>query len=108
MTGTALYDQAADLYRKIFELGGKLNSSQASEFVLPGGAMELSFIVSYVLDIGAGEKQRLLEMTSTAERLSTLVTHMEDAISNLEQQLAYKTLMLKARGNGDLGKPHQE
>jgi hypothetical protein len=65
-------------------------------------------MVSYVLDIDHEEKQKLLEMTSTAERLRVLVSHLTNTIQKLEQQVAYKLIVAKVRGNGDLGKPHAE
>lgn len=103
-----LYEQVAELYRKAGELGGKVSGSERSEVVLPDSAVELSFMISYVLDLDAHDKQQLLEMTSTAGRLRSLVTHLDATIKKLEQQLAYKVLVSKVRGNGDLGKPHAE
>jgi uncharacterized protein involved in exopolysaccharide biosynthesis len=64
-------------------------------------------MVSYVLDIDSEEKQRLLEMDSTAERLRMLVAHLTDTLRKLEQQKAQKELMAKVRGNGDLGNPQK-
>jgi ATP-dependent Lon protease len=104
----SLYDQVSELYRKVGDLGGKVSGAERSELVLPESPVDLSFMVSYVLDIDHEEKQKLLEMTSTAERLRVLVSHLNDTIQKLEQQLAYKLLVSKVRGNGDLGKPHAE
>ena len=47
----------------------------------------------------------MLEMTSTAERLQVLVAHLTESIRKLQQQLAYKEVLAKVRGNGDLGMP---
>src|SRR5437667_90118 len=52
------------------------------------------------------EKQKLLEMDVTAERLRMLIAHLTDTIRKLEQQRANKEIMKKLRGNGDLGMPH--
>ena len=101
----ALYEQAAGLYRKVADLGRQIRGSEPGELVLPESPVDLSYMVSYVLDIAYEEKQKLLEMTSTSERLEVLVSHLEDSIRKLEQQLAYKHLAAKARGNGDLGHP---
>ncbi len=103
-----LYEQVAELYRKLAELGAALSGSSASELTLPDSAIDLSYMVSYVLDIDYEEKQRLLEMTSTAERLRVLVAHLMDSIRKMEQQIAYKRLITKTRGNGDLGLPGTE
>lgn len=104
----SLYDQVAELYRKVCEIGQKLTTTEQSEVVLPESASDLSYMVSYVLDIDSEEKQKLLEMNSAAERLRVLVNHLTEAIRKLEQQLAYKAIVGKVRGNGDLGKPHAE
>ncbi|PYS53994.1 MAG: ATP-dependent protease [Acidobacteria bacterium] len=103
-----LYDKVADLYRKVSQLSAKLSASQESELTLPESPADLSFIVSYILDLDSEEKQKLLEMTSTDERLRALVNHLADTIRKLEQQIAYKELVGKVRGNGDLGKPNME
>jgi hypothetical protein len=65
-------------------------------------------MVSYVIDIDSEEKQKLLEMDSTSERLRMLLAHLSEVTRKLEDQRAYKDLMAKVRGNGDLGKPHTE
>lgn len=104
----ALYEQAAELYRKVADLGRQIRGSEPGELVLPESPVDLSYMVSYVLDIDYEEKQKLLEMTSTSERLEVLVSHLGDSIRKLEQQLAYKQLVAKVRGNGDLGHPKAE
>ena len=101
----AFYGQVSDLYRQVGELGSKLSGSPQTELALPESPTDLSYMIAYVLDIDAEEKQKMLEMTSTAERLQVLVTHLTESIRKLEQQLAYKELLTKVRGNGDLGKP---
>ena len=85
-----------------------LSASKESELALPESPVDLSFMVTYVLDLDSEEKQKLLEITSTGERLRALVNHLTDAIRKLEQQIAYKELVGKVRGNGDLGKPNVE
>jgi len=102
----SLYDQVSALYRKVAELGTKLSGTQESEMVLPESPADLSYMVSYVLDIDSEDKQKLLEMTSTAERLQVLENHLAETIRKMEQQVAYKGLVRKVRGNGDLGKPN--
>jgi ATP-dependent Lon protease len=102
----ALYEQVAELYRSVVNLSAKLSGSQEAELVLPDSATDLSYMVSYVLDIDSEEKQKLLEMDSTAERLRMLLAHLTDALRKLEQQRAEKEIMTKVRGNGDLGRPH--
>jgi ATP-dependent Lon protease len=102
----SLHEGVRELYRKVFDLGSRLNADQVSELILPDSAADLSFMISYVLDIPAEAKQELLEMTSAARRLHALVAHLDDTVRKLEQQIAFKELVGKVRGNGDLGNPH--
>jgi Lon protease-like protein len=102
----SLYEQVADLYRSVANLSAQLSGSQQPEMVLPESSPDLSYMVSYVLDIDFEEKQTLLEIDSTAERLRMLLAHLTETIRKLEQQRAHKEIMLKVRGNGDLGFPH--
>jgi ATP-dependent Lon protease len=104
----SLYEQVAELYRSVASLSATLSGSQEAELSLPDSATDLSFMVSYVLDIDSEEKQKLLEMDSTGERLRMLLAHLTETLRKLEQQRAHKELMAKVRGNGDLGKPHTE
>jgi Lon protease-like protein len=104
----SLYEQVAELYRAVASLSAKLSGSQPADLTLPDSATDLSYMVSYVLDIDSEDKQKLLEMTSTAERLRMLVAHLTDTLKKLEQQRIYKDTALRVRGNGDLGKPHKE
>jgi Lon protease-like protein len=103
----ALHQEVAGLYRKVAVLGAQLGGAEESEVALPESAVDLSYVVSYVLDIDSEEKQKLLEMTSSGERLRVLVGFLKDAIHKMEQQLAYKGLVAKVRGNGDLGRPNR-
>ena len=62
-------EQVAELYRSVANISAKLSGSQETELVLPESASDLSYLVSYVLEIDSEEKQKLLEMDSTGERL---------------------------------------
>jgi ATP-dependent Lon protease len=104
----SLYEQVSDLYRQVGALGAKVSGSPQTEFVLPESPTDLSYMVAYVLDIESEEKQKMLEMTSTAERLQVLVAHLTESIRKLQQQLAYKEVLTRVRGNGDLGRPGKE
>jgi Lon protease-like protein len=103
-----LYEQVVDLYRSVAELSAKLGGSEQPELALPESGADLSFMVSYVLDLDSEEKQKLLEMNSTPERLRMLVAHLTETLRKLEAQRAYKEVVAKVRGNGDLGPPHSE
>src|SRR6185503_16235504 len=104
----SLYEQVAELYRSVTNLSARLSGSQETDVALPESAVDLSYMVGYVLDIESEEKQKLLEMDSTTERLRMLLAHLTETLRKLEQQRAHKELMSKVRGNGDLGKPHTE
>jgi len=98
----------SDLYRQVGEMSSRLSGSPQAELVLPESPTDLSYMVAYVLDIDAEEKQKMLEMTSTAERLQVLIVHLNETIRKLEQQIAYKEVLTKVRGNGDLGNPRRD
>jgi Lon protease-like protein len=100
-----LREDLSALYVKAFALGVELNLVPASELKLPDSSRELSFMLSYALDIDAESKQKLLELKSTEQRLRELLVYTEDAVRKLERQLAYKRVVRKVRGNGDLGRP---
>jgi len=100
-----MQEEVSELYRKVAELGAKIDSTEEPETALPESPTDLSYMISYILDIDPEAKQKLLEMTSAAERLRSLVPHLTESIQKLQQQLALKEIMHKVRGNGDLGKP---
>jgi len=108
LSAESLYNQVAELYRSVAQLSGKLSGSQESEVILPEDAIDLSYMVSYVLDIESEDKQKLLEMDSTSERLRLIVAHLTDTIRKLEEQQVRRRVMEKVRGNGDLGMPHDK
>jgi len=101
-----LYDQVAELYRSVAEASARLSEAEQPELNLPESGTDLSYMVSYVLDIDSEEKQKLLEMNSTPERLRMLVAHLTETLQKLEAQRQYRDVVAKVRGNGDLGNPH--
>jgi ATP-dependent Lon protease len=101
----SLYNEVSELYKKFIELSTKIDSSEETESTIPESPSDLSFVISYVLDIDSETKQKLLEMTSSAERLRALIPLVNEAIRKIEQQIALNEMMHKVRGNGDLGKP---
>jgi Lon protease-like protein len=103
----SLYGKVSDLYRRIAVLGRELSGSPQAELVLPESPTDLSYMVSYILDIDSEEKQKMLEMRSTSERLQSLVVHLTETIGTFEKQIVYKKVQTKVRGNGDLGKPER-
>ena len=103
-----LYEQVAELYRSVAELSAKLSGSEQAEVILPESSTDLSYMVSYVLDIDSEEKQKLLEMKSTAERLRMLVAHLTDNISKTilnEFVLSYSTSHFRGTNLGSWQRP---
>ena len=101
----SLSREVGELYMEVYRKGLSLTGERAGKLELPDSASDLSFMVSYVLDMDMEEKQRLLEMTSTRERLSSLVTSLRHANERLEKQIHQRKIIETARGNGDLGRP---
>ncbi len=104
----ALAGEVGELYREAYSKGLALTGERPGKLELPDSAADLSFMVSYVLDMDFQEKQNLLEMTSTRERLGALVAYLKHANERLEKQIHQKHIVETARGNGDLGKPGAE
>ena len=104
----SLSREVGELYMEAYRKGLKLNGEREGKLELPESASELSFMVSYVLDMDTEDKQRLLEMTSTRERLSSLVTCLRHANEQLEKEIHLRKIVETARGNGDLGRPGRE
>jgi Lon protease-like protein len=104
----SLYEQVAAQYRQLAALSSELNETVPTELTLTDSATDLSFMLAYILDIDSEEKQKMLEMTSTSERLQVLVLHLTETITDFEKQIKIKKIQTKARGNGDLGKPGKE
>jgi hypothetical protein len=99
------YQRVSKLYRKATELTSQLKDMEIPQLDLPDSPVALSYMVSYVLDLGAERKQELLETTSTLFRLRSLIEDLDTAISQLQSQVVRKGLAHKAIRNGDLGKP---
>jgi ATP-dependent Lon protease len=101
----SLAQQTARFYLEAYQKGLELTGKQGGELRLPGSAIELSFMVAYVLDLELETKQSLLEMNSARERLRVLIRYLRDANDKLDQQLRRKRTGEIATRNGDLGRP---
>ena len=102
----AAFDEVSIRYKQAMELTSQLKEAEIPDVDLPDSALALSYMVSYVLDLSPSRKQELLETTSTLVRLRGLAMDLEKILSGLQEQLKRKGLAHKAKGNGDLGKPH--
>jgi ATP-dependent Lon protease len=97
--------QLAELYLDAYRKGLELTGERPGEIELPESPVELSFMVPYVLDIGAEAKQALLESLSTHDRLVELIDYLKGANDRLSRQLELNRVNAKVRGNGDMGRP---
>ena len=101
----SLGEEMAKLYLEAYQKGLELTGKQPGQIRLPASAVDLSYMVAYVLDMEFDDKQSLLEMTSTRERLSVLIRYVRAANERLDEQLRRKRTAETASGNGDLGQP---
>lgn len=101
----ARWSIAGDLFRKALELGRSLAGEPQEETVLPESATALSFAISYALDLAVADKQELLELVSTSQRLDRVLPTLETTVRDLEKQVAQKKVQNQVRGNGRLRHP---
>lgn len=90
-------------YLEAYAKGLELTGDSPQNIQLPTSPGDLSFMVAYVLDMKAEEKQYLLETTSTRVRLEALIGYLEKANERLTEQVARKKAADVARNNGHLG-----
>ena len=94
---------AASLFKRVVAANQKLKgggAERAEEPELPEEPEALSFIIAASLDLKPEEKQALLEMTVTADRLSHLTSLLERLVTAYERRAAAQGL---ARHNGHGG-----
>jgi Lon protease-like protein len=94
---------AKNLFQRVLAASRKLKGEsdrEAGEMPdLPGEAQALSFIVMAYLDIEAAEKQRLLELTDTAERLRQVIAILKRLTDDYERRAVIHQ-MAKSNGHG--------
>ncbi len=97
--------ELGELYLEAYRKGLELTGQKPGEVELPTSATELSFMVSYVLDMGVAAQQELLETTSVRDRLTTLIEYLKEANRRLAEQVHQKKVNEAVLGNGNLGYP---
>lgn len=65
----AIARQARALFQSYLEALLKVIGKGELEVILPGDAVELSYFIAHLIDVQDEQKQRLLELTSTCQRL---------------------------------------
>jgi Lon protease-like protein len=95
-------DEVAEMFTRIARAMRSINDERGSLPELPLEDPErLSFLVAAVVEMEADDKQQLLELRSTAERLRRVYTLLAQAVSSYETRARTHEL---ARGNGHGGK----
>jgi len=95
-------DEVTEMFMRIARAMRSINDERGSLPDLPRDDPErLSFLVAAVVEMDAGDKQELLELRSTTERLRRLYTLLSQAVSSYETRARTHEL---ARGNGHAGK----
>ncbi len=82
-----LQRKAADLFRRYIRVMLAVAGKEQLRLDLPSEAEGLSYLIGYCLDLSDAEKQQLLELTSTTERLE-----LEIAILKREERLLRRML----------------
>lgn len=94
--------KAKKLFRRLSGVIRKLRDEKEEEDDptpdLPDDPQALSFIMSAYLDIDAGDKQDLLEMTDTAERLREVIRLLEELADDYEKR-AFAHQLSKKNGH---------
>lgn len=83
----ALYRKAGDLFRRYIRVMLAVAGKEQLRLELPDEAEGLSYLIGYCLDLSDVEKQHLLELTSTPERL-----RLEIEILKREEQILRRML----------------
>jgi Lon protease-like protein len=83
----ALQRKASDLFRRYIRVMLAVAGREQLRLDLPSDAEGLSYLIGYCLDLSDEEKQQLLELTSTTERLE-----LEIAILKREEQILRRML----------------
>jgi len=83
----ALHRKASDLFRRYIRVMLAVAGKEQLRLELPDAAEGLSYLIGYCLDLSDAEKQHLLELTSTLERL-----HVEIAMLRREEQILRRML----------------
>ncbi len=96
-------ERARSLFERMLQASRKMKDvidRDSGDFPdLPDNPMDLSFMVTAYLDIAANEKQGLLEMTDTAERL-VKVTGILETLTQEYEQRAMVHQIAKTNGHG--------
>jgi len=80
--------QASHLFRAYLEALLEVAGRGELEFTLPDDAEELSHFIAHLIDVQDEQKQHMLEMTSTRQRLEEEITILRREVPFMRQVLA--------------------
>ncbi|HEY1350122.1 MAG TPA: LON peptidase substrate-binding domain-containing protein [Ktedonobacteraceae bacterium] len=80
--------QARLLFRAYLETLLAVIGQDELEFILPGGAEELSHFIAHLMDIHDEQKQHMLELTSTSQRLEEEVVILRREVPFIREVLS--------------------
>jgi len=102
--------RASTLFKRIIAANKKLKGASAIEELdlpeLPDDAQSLSFIIAASLDLKPEEKQELLEMIVTADRLSRLTTLLDQLVIAYEHRARIHQISQHNGHGGELPSEH--
>ena len=81
-------DKAQDLFNTYLEILLEVVGKPETQFNLPDDPEELSHFIAYFLDIEDEEKQQLLEMTLTTQRLESIIETLRREVPFVRQMLS--------------------
>lgn len=80
--------QASNLFREYLEALLEVAGRGELQFTLPDNAEELSHFIAHLIDVQDEQKQHMLEMTSTRQRLEEEITILRREVPFMRQVLA--------------------
>jgi len=80
--------QASHLFRSYLKSLLEVSGRGELEFTLPADAEELSHFIAYLIDVQDEQKQHMLELTSTRQRLEEEITILRREVPFMRQVLA--------------------
>ncbi|NOT61386.1 MAG: LON peptidase substrate-binding domain-containing protein [Acidobacteria bacterium] len=93
--------EAKSLFERIAKLAQQIKENERDEELpeLPEDPQELSFMLAAYLDLSLTEKQEMLELTHTGERLQHVITQLREMADDYERRLRGRKIS-KVNGHG--------
>jgi ATP-dependent Lon protease len=94
--------EAKELFTRIAKLARQLKENEREEEELPelpDDPQDLSFMLAAYLDLMLTEKQELVELTDTGERLRRVMTQLREMVDDYEKRLRGRKIS-KVNGHG--------